>query len=559
MATSSNNIKLNITEKGAEKTNNNIRNIALSLGAVAVAYGAYKLASKALGTVGKQVKKAVDAARIQQVAVAQLAIATGENTAELELYASELQKVTVLGDEFTLSIIKQLSILGVQNKDLKSATTNTLGLAKALDIDYKSAARYYALALQGQTSLLARYIPQVRTAKTETEQLAAINRVAFKGKQLLTLEADFDLGEQISNIIGDLYENVGIAMQPTLKNIKDSLITVLTAPEFKVMATSLGESMAKALEKVIPVGRQIYASLLGMFGSSELKEAFLATVDNTEAIKQTKTQLEEAIKDVDKYQSKLKKAQDPILIAKLQTQLNNSIKERNKLQEKGRGYQKEQNTTNKEYKKLLGEEGSLLSNIGKSISAIDFSGILQQTKEWLGIIGDVLTKLERVLEVTNKAASAYGAAKKAVKGVIEGPLTTRARKNVEDMKSGNINNLWGVPKNKKTTPTPTPTPSLNNPEETYWGNATTDPTISKGSGGNLKPVSQGNLSSRTNETPIIVHVDAPEESTSPVAPTAVQENSFTTAYTRASDSLSKLADLADEKIGLLNQREFLGA
>ncbi len=44
-----------------------------------------------------------------------------------------------------------------------------------------------------------------------------------------------------------------------------------------------------------------------MFGSSELKEAFLATVDNTEAIKQTKTQLEEAIKDVDKYQSKLKK------------------------------------------------------------------------------------------------------------------------------------------------------------------------------------------------------------------------------------------------------------
>jgi hypothetical protein len=136
----------------------------------------------------------------------------------MQRFASEVQKATVYGDEFVLSLMAQIRNLGITAQKLPEATRGAIGLAKALGLDANAAARYTALAQQGEFTILQRYVPALRTATSAAEKQAIVADLMRRGYKQATDEADTLSGRlaQLKNIAGDLAEIFGEAIAKTL-------------------------------------------------------------------------------------------------------------------------------------------------------------------------------------------------------------------------------------------------------------------------------------------------------------------------------------------------------
>lgn len=125
--------------------------------------------------------------------------------------ASEIQSMTTIGDEASLAIMAQNLNLGVNADKLDESVKGTIGLAKALGIANESAARYYALAESGETTVLRRYLPALRQAKDKTEEMRIIQEAANRGFAQARAETNTLAGakQQLANSTGDLKERFG--------------------------------------------------------------------------------------------------------------------------------------------------------------------------------------------------------------------------------------------------------------------------------------------------------------------------------------------------------------
>lgn len=137
---------------------------------------------------------------------------------KLKALASEIQNVTEIGDENILMLMTQLRNLGVTGAKMEEATRGAIGLSKALGLDLNTAARGVALALQGEFTILQRYIPALRTATTASEKMAILQEVMGKGftqakDAAQTLTGAFN---QLKNDFGDLLEAIGEAISEGL-------------------------------------------------------------------------------------------------------------------------------------------------------------------------------------------------------------------------------------------------------------------------------------------------------------------------------------------------------
>ena len=186
-----------------------VRLAAVALGAAAVA-GAYK---------------AVQAAAIQEQAENALESALRSNgdavSALLPKYkalAAEIQNQTTAADESTLAMMAQIRNLGVMPGQMEQATKGAIGLAKALNLDANSAARYTALALKGETTILQRYVPALRTATTAAEKQKIVTDLMNRGYEQAQAETDTFSGklQQLKNSLGDIVENLGFLLLPLL-------------------------------------------------------------------------------------------------------------------------------------------------------------------------------------------------------------------------------------------------------------------------------------------------------------------------------------------------------
>jgi len=151
---------------------------------------------------------------------------TEEGFADLKQFAAQLQTVTTYGDEVTLALMQLGKSLGVQTKDLKTATKMAIGLASALGRDANSMMMYSALALQGEFTMLRRYIPALRKTEDEAEQLAIIMKTAAKGlgiEMKMAAETGGGALSQIWAIIGDISEKFGSALIPMMIEFRDKL------------------------------------------------------------------------------------------------------------------------------------------------------------------------------------------------------------------------------------------------------------------------------------------------------------------------------------------------
>ncbi|MEM1213038.1 MAG: hypothetical protein AAGI68_12170 [Planctomycetota bacterium] len=145
--------------------------------------------------------------------------------AMVERFASALQRQSTIGDEATISLAAYLSTLsGLAGGPLIEATRQTTGLAKATNQGAEQIGRAYLLALQGNFTMLNRYIPALRSLQTNEERLAEVHRLSAKGLGLLQDEADTASGRytQFKNTAGDLAEELGERLAPAIDAVTTS-------------------------------------------------------------------------------------------------------------------------------------------------------------------------------------------------------------------------------------------------------------------------------------------------------------------------------------------------
>ena len=142
--------------------------------------------------------------------------------ADMQSFASEIQKVTTIGDEATLEIMALGSnIAGLGGKDLKAATTAAIGFSKALGIDTASAMKLVAKAAAGETTAFSRYGIVFEKGMSKHDQYQQILAKGADGFKIAAAETDTYAGvtQQLSNSWGDAKEKVGkyLASMPGLQ------------------------------------------------------------------------------------------------------------------------------------------------------------------------------------------------------------------------------------------------------------------------------------------------------------------------------------------------------
>ncbi|MEW6250099.1 MAG: hypothetical protein AB1716_05600 [Planctomycetota bacterium] len=168
-------------------------------------------ATAALGFAVKAAGQQADAERMLSNALAR----AGKNAAELTRRygkaATEIQKLTTVGDEAVLGLMKQALTLGANADKLDETARAAIGLSRALGMDLDGALRATILATAGNFTMLQRYIPALRETDSAAAKLAAVQKLANEGWAQAQDETKGLGGRmlQLKNAVGDLAEEIG--------------------------------------------------------------------------------------------------------------------------------------------------------------------------------------------------------------------------------------------------------------------------------------------------------------------------------------------------------------
>lgn len=162
-------------------------------------------------------------------------------SARLQKYASDMQVLTGVGDEVTLGLMRQSSMLGISTDQLDDAAKAAIGLSEATGKNLDESLRLVNNALEGEFGAFGRVIPAIKSMTTEEEKLAAVMELAGKG-----LEAKIEasntvagMSERASGAIGDMMESVGALLAP---------VRILVSAGLKVLAESLQQVLVPAVD-----------------------------------------------------------------------------------------------------------------------------------------------------------------------------------------------------------------------------------------------------------------------------------------------------------------------
>ncbi len=139
----------------------------------------------------------------------------GQQSKEMQDFASSIQAVTTEGDEATLELMALgASMGGMAGDQLKAATQAAIGFSRSLGIDTKAAMTLVAKAAQGNTTSFSRYGVQLDATMSKEEQFQLILRKGAEGFKMAQAETETTSGKmtQLSNAWGDFKETIGGAI-----------------------------------------------------------------------------------------------------------------------------------------------------------------------------------------------------------------------------------------------------------------------------------------------------------------------------------------------------------
>ena len=186
------------------------------------AIGGAALAGVGLAALVVTLKKGVEAANVQErainsldAALAPLGPRAGEVSRNLQSFASQLQRVSTLGDEGTIQAQALIASFVRQEDQIKAVTVAAADFAAATGTDLTNAAALLTRTLASDTNALARYGLQVDGAANSTERLESLTRsvaAVFGGRAQAETRTFGGTVAQLSNDFGDLLEEIGFTV-----------------------------------------------------------------------------------------------------------------------------------------------------------------------------------------------------------------------------------------------------------------------------------------------------------------------------------------------------------
>lgn len=192
------------------------------------------------------------------------ALGQGNHYQALVEHASALQAITRYGDDANASLMTLGLNMGIGVNQIQQATNAAIGLATAYNMDLNTSMKMIALATQGEYTMLGRYIPELRTATSETEKMRIVNEAAARGFQIEQDAARTTAGQlvQLKNAVGDLVEMIGQRLLGTLdggNSLLGTMIQHVTAATMWV--ESLTDSQIGLIKTWAGIGLGILAFL----------------------------------------------------------------------------------------------------------------------------------------------------------------------------------------------------------------------------------------------------------------------------------------------------------
>lgn len=144
---------------------------------------------------------------------------------ELDNAAKRLQALTVIDDEAAKGLFVFATNLNVAAGQVEKVTQLSVGLGKAIGMDANSAIKAMVMAMNGQFTMLSRYIPALRENISETEKLAVVTKLAERGFEQAKAETLTFGGTltQLKNMLGDVGEKLGGAVLPQLRGYAEMI------------------------------------------------------------------------------------------------------------------------------------------------------------------------------------------------------------------------------------------------------------------------------------------------------------------------------------------------
>jgi len=164
--------------------------------------------------------------------------------------ASEIQKLTTVGDEASLELIALATSMGVTDDQMEDTIKGAIGLSDAFGIGTQQALRGVANALEGNFETLQRYIPALRTAETEAEKLRLVQEGMANGFEVSQARAQTAFGaiEQYRNAVGDLREQLGQSVAEGIEPFVRGLQRVVEGITESIRETRILKNILEELE-----------------------------------------------------------------------------------------------------------------------------------------------------------------------------------------------------------------------------------------------------------------------------------------------------------------------
>jgi hypothetical protein len=140
------------------------------------------------------------------------------NMARFTAFATEMQRLTVVGDETTLGLLQLATAQGLSADASERAVRNAIAMQSAFNVGAESAIRMTAALEQGDATMLRRYIPALRGVSDEAEMLAKAHEILSGAFEIAQDEALTFGGQvaQLRNAFGDFQEQVGAVIAKAL-------------------------------------------------------------------------------------------------------------------------------------------------------------------------------------------------------------------------------------------------------------------------------------------------------------------------------------------------------
>ena len=187
----------------------------------------------------------------------------GKQAAEVwGAYATSIQKITTLDDEVVMGLVSTAKVMGVSTSKIKEATEGAIGLSKAFGMDLNSAMKMTVMAMEGEYGMLSRYIPALRSANSEAEKAAIVQRAMATGwniakDELKTVSGSY---KALKNSISDAMEAAGEAvfgnggLSGKMNSLKESITKLTESGEITFWANEIKTSFAAVADFLAPLG-----------------------------------------------------------------------------------------------------------------------------------------------------------------------------------------------------------------------------------------------------------------------------------------------------------------